>query len=154
MTISRLGFAARLQEGEGRGAGGPLAGRWSRAVVAALAALSLVALACGPDEPDELRVRAGIGNDSFPFFRVIGTDLTKFRGQIGDSTGNRSVDGIVPQDFVLENARNFVSGSFTKTVSGRQALTAQLFVDGELRAEQTTNVEGGTVSVSAPIDSP
>lgn len=85
------------------------------------------------------------------FVRVVGSAGTPFVGQILDGSGSRSVDGIVPEDFVVGTPRSFISASFTKTQEGLQTITAQIFLDGTLTAEQSTTTNFGSVSVSAPI---
>jgi hypothetical protein len=85
------------------------------------------------------------------FVRVVGTAGTPFVGQILDGSGGRSVDGVIPEDFVLGTPRSFVSASFSKTEAGLATITAQIFVDGVLTAEQSTTTNFGSVTVNAPL---
>lgn len=85
------------------------------------------------------------------FVRVVGTAGTPFVGQILDGSGGRSVDGIIPEDFVLGTPRGFVSASFSKTAAGLETITAQVFVDGQLAAEQSTTTSFGSVTVNAAL---
>lgn len=132
-------------------------GMRSKALFSAMVFAVALAVGCGPDSPDdvpEFSVLPGTGDGRPTFLRVLGSDGTPFIGQIGDSTGNRTVDGIIPQDYVIENARDSIFGSFTKTRGGRQLLIAQLFRNGQVVSQQQTTVSRGTVTVSSPLDTP
>jgi len=85
------------------------------------------------------------------FVRVVGTAGTAFVGQLLDGSGSRSVDGVIPEDFVLSTPRGFISASFSKTEAGLATITAQVFVDGALVAEQSTTTNFGSVTVNVPL---
>jgi len=85
------------------------------------------------------------------FLRVEGTAGTPFVGQIIDGSGSRTVDGVVPQDFVLATPREFVSATFSKTAEGLSTIQAQIFVDGVRVAEQSTTTNFGSVTVNVPL---
>ncbi len=93
------------------------------------------------------------GTPSFSqaFVRVVGTAGTPFVGQLLDGSGSRSVDGIIPEDFVLSTPRDFISASFSKTEEGLATITAQVFVDGALVAEQSTTTNFGSVTVNTSL---
>lgn len=82
---------------------------------------------------------------------MVGSAGTPFVGQIIDGSGSRSVDGIVPEDFVLATPRSFISASFSKTEAGLGTITAQIFVDGVLAAEQSTATNFGSVTANATL---
>jgi hypothetical protein len=119
--------------------------------------LAALVVSCGPNDPrGDFKVFEGIGREGFDgdtFFRVIGSDGTPFRAEFQDQeTKLPPVNGAIPVDYIVEDAREFVAGTFTKTAPGGQTLIVQLFVAGEVRDQDTTRAQGGTVSVSSPVD--
>lgn len=85
------------------------------------------------------------------FVRVEGTAGTPFVGQVLDGSGSRTVDGVIPQDFVLGTPRSFISATFSKTAEGLTTLTVRVFVDGVAQAEQSTTTNFGSVTVNVPL---
>lgn len=85
------------------------------------------------------------------FVRVVGSAGTPFTGQILDASGSRTIDGVVPEDFVLINPQTFISFIVSKTQEGLETVTAQIYVNNELVGEQSTSTEFGSVTVNASL---
>lgn len=138
-------------------------------IVALVGVFCIVAAACGPNNR---RTQASTQSTPTPtpsatatatasptatpgfrqaFVRVVGTAGTPFVGQLIDGSGSRSVDGVVPQDFVLGTARDFISATFSKTDAGLGTITGQIFVEGSLVAEQSTTTNFGTITINYTV---
>lgn len=141
-----------------------------------LALLVVCLSACGPDEPNDNEgfnlptatppftaspsptqspppqgtpTRVGVHQ---AVVRIRGTSGATFRGQLSDGSSNQSIDGTIPAEFSLVNARSFVSASANVTSAGRNELTVQILVDGLLRDERTAFSEFASVSLTVSVD--
>ncbi len=84
--------------------------------------------------------------------RIRGTSGAEFRGQLSDGSSNQSIDGTIPAQFPLSNVRTFVSASANITSAGRNELTIQILVDGQVKDERTAFSESASVSLTVPLD--
>jgi hypothetical protein len=141
--------------------------RRRRAALALVPLLAVACAACGPTDrrgeatpsppaaltPTATPTPVGTPTPEFrqTFVRVLGTPGTRFTGLLIDGSGSRSVDGEIPEDFVLDNPRGFISASFTKSDDGLQTITAQIVIDRVVVAEQSTTTDRGSITVNASL---
>lgn len=69
-------------------------------------------------------------------------------GNIGDSSGSKSVDGTGNKDYPLSSNPGIVSVVFQKKDNSTNPLTVQILSGGSVVKSQSTNAEYGTVSLS------
>lgn len=93
------------------------------------------------DETDTILVRVG------------GTPGLSFSGSYGTLDGQRSVDGVTPQEYEVEvdtGVMSFdsITASMQKRAQDQSELTVEIVEDGEVVAAQTTTAQFGVVSTT------
>lgn len=84
--------------------------------------------------------------------QVRGTSGLEFSGSYGDTGGQKSVDGTVPETYTIEDPEgNIVSCTFQKQQTSG-TLTVKLVKDGEEKKSKSTTAEYGVVSLSATFE--
>jgi hypothetical protein len=107
----------------------------------------------GQEEQAQQQQRADEGGGEV-IFRVTGAPGVRFQGNVGNMDTQRSVQGTTPQDFPVKNvdtgafSMDVVSGNAQKMGAGREKLTVQIVVDGEVVKESSTTANYGLAQVS------
>ncbi len=92
--------------------------------------------------------------DTGMVFRVTGDRGLRFQGSIATTDVQRTVQGVTPKDYPLEGvdtgllSNDVVSANAQKMTAGRQTLTVQIVVDGEVVKKASTSANYGVAQVT------